>query len=75
MESLSNPQTNGNLNPLGSNVELNLLGIDKKWVRYNGSWVDKSTIPVEPVKQKEPAQAAFEEFEGSTSRWWQFWKA
>ena len=75
MESLSNQQTNGNPNAIGSNVELNLLGIDKKWVRYNGSWVDKSTIPVKPIKEEETAPMAFEELDGTTSPWWQFWKA
>lgn len=69
MESLSNQQGSGN-----SNVELTLLGMDKKWVRYNGSWVDKSTIPVETKKTDETTFMSME-IEGSTSPWWQFWKA
>ena len=74
MESLNNQQTNGNPSAPGSNVELNLLGIDKKWVRHQGSWVDKSTIPVEPMQKKE-IPTTFEESEGSASAWWQFWRA
>ncbi len=69
MESLSDnnyeaPQS------LGSNVELTLFGIDKKWVRVNRSWMDKSKIPV--VQEK-----SFDHFieEKTTSHWWQFWKA
>ena len=75
MESLSNQSTNGNANPgAGSGIELTLLGIDKKWVRYNGVWVDKSTIPSET---KTPNATSFisEEIQGSVSPWWQFWKA
>lgn len=74
MESLSNQQTNGNPNPAGSNVELTLLGIDKRWVRHSGSWVDKSTIPVAPQKSEETPLLS-DEIEGSISPWWQFWKA
>ncbi len=74
MESLSNEQARGNSNPMGSNVELTLLGIEKKWVRHNGSWVDKSTIPVN-IKKMEETPLMSEEIEGSISPWWQFWKA
>jgi len=72
MESLSNQQANGNSNTVGSNVELTLLGIDKQWVRSNGLWVDKSTLPVQSMRE-EPIMSA--EIEASSSHWWQFWKA
>lgn len=75
MESLSNQSTNGNSNVgAGSGVELTLLGIDKKWVRYNGVWVDKSTIPVE-AKSSNTTSFISEEIKGNVSPWWQFWKA
>ena len=75
MESLSNQPTNGNSNAgAGSGIELTLLGIDKKWVRYNGAWVDKSTIPAE-TKASNTASFITEEIEGNVSPWWQFWKA
>jgi len=69
MESLSNQQLNGK-----QNVELTLMGIDKKWVRYNGSWVDKSTIP---AKQEEEQSTSLisEELNVHVSPWWQFWRA
>ncbi|MDG1330711.1 MAG: hypothetical protein P8P74_00160 [Crocinitomicaceae bacterium] len=73
MEGLSNLQENGNSNVAGSNVELTLLGIDKKWVRSNGSWVDKSKLPV--LRNGEESSFMSTEIEGSSSHWWQFWKA
>lgn len=72
MEGLSNQKVNGNAP--GSNVELTLMGIEKKWVRHNGSWVDKTTIPVEPQKLQE-THLVSDEIEGSISPWWQFWRA
>ena len=73
MKNVSNEQVNGNSNLTGSNVELTLLGIDKTWVRSNGSWVDKSTLPV--PKKMEESSFVSTELEENVSHWWQFWKA
>lgn len=75
MESLSNPNVSGNTAPMNSNVELTLLGIDKKWVRFKGKWVDKSKIPVETSSEQSPIISSIEEVEKSSRHWWQFWKA
>lgn len=40
-----------------SNVELTLLGIDKKWVRSEGSWVDKSKLPASITHDEFPTMA------------------
>ena len=48
-------------------VELTLMGIDKKWVRSNGEWRDKSELDIKPVEMNvfEPAE--------SSKKWWKFW--
>lgn len=71
MEGLSNKNNYGAQQSLASNVELTLFGIDKKWVRVNKSWTDKSKVP---VVQSKSFEHSIEE-EKTTSHWWQFWKA
>ena len=73
MESLSNQNNFENSHVLGANVELTMPGIDKTWVRSNGSWTDKSKVPV-PVIQATSFPTS-EEIEKTPSHWWQFWKA
>lgn len=73
MESLNNENSYGNSNSSGSNVELTLLGIDKKWVRSNGTWRDKSKLAAE-MKENHSIIDSMEP-DQSTSPWWQFWKA
>jgi hypothetical protein len=70
MENLSSENIE-NTQLLGSNVELILPGIDKKWVRANGSWMDKSKLPVIQSTSFPTAM----ETEHTPSHWWQFWKA
>jgi hypothetical protein len=48
-------------------VVLQLLGIEKKWVRSSeGEWVDKKTL------KKENNQVSIA-LEPSSKRWWKFW--
>ena len=72
MESSSNQNTHGNTGSAPLNVELMLPGIDTKWVRSNGSWVDKSKIPAVITTSESPSM---EIIETTSSHWWQFWKA
>lgn len=71
MQSSNNHNNQGQYYSSQSNVELTLLGIDKKWVRSEGSWVDKSKVPA-PIKHDEFPTIAIEK---TPSHWWQFWKA
>lgn len=71
MESLSNQNTQENFDLLQSNVELRIPGIDKTWVRSNGSWTDKSKVPTVEARSFPTAI----EIEGTSGHWWQFWKA
>lgn len=53
-------------------VVLELLGIDKKWVRSpKGHWVDKKILEQEASARMENT---IEETEIPQKRWWQFWK-
>lgn len=53
-------------------VVLELLGIDKKWVKSpKGVWVDKQTLELAIA---EVSSEEDEEIEFSTKKWWQFWK-
>lgn len=53
-------------------VELNLPGIDRTWVRWNGEWRDKSTLNAKPNEMT--IHDVGEDFEsGSSSKWWKFW--
>lgn len=51
-------------------VELQLLGIDKKWVRSpEGEWVDAKTL-------EQPAKIVEEQMENdlpTKKKWWKFW--
>ena len=59
--------TTGELN--SEQVELQLLGIDKKWVRSpQGEWVDKKTL------KKETKELSILLEETPRKRWWKFWK-
>ena len=59
--------TTGELN--SEQVELQLLGIDKKWVRSpQGEWVDKKTL------KKETKELSILLEETPSKRWWKFWK-
>ncbi len=71
MESLSN-QNNNDTPSSSSNVELTLLGIDKKWIFSNGSWIDKSKAQTIETKSFDHI---IEEKQPLISHWWQFWKA
>lgn len=71
MESLSNENNFENTQSNGSNVELTIPGIDKKWVRSNGSWMDKSKVPVAQSSSFPTSM----EIEEKSNHWWQFWKA
>ena len=50
-------------------VELTLLGIEKTWVRSKGEWRDKNKVEVKPIEL-----IIHEDIEGSSKRWWKFWK-
>ncbi|MFT6245461.1 MAG: hypothetical protein ACJA0U_002961 [Salibacteraceae bacterium] len=52
-----------------SKVELTLLGIKKTWVRSKGEWRDKNEVEVKPIEV-----IIHEDTEGSSKRWWRFWK-
>ncbi|PHR22862.1 MAG: hypothetical protein COA38_17510 [Fluviicola sp.] len=71
MESLSNQNMHENSESLHSNVELRMPGIDKTWVRSNGSWTDKTKVPTVEAHSFPTAI----EIEATSSHWWQFWKA
>ena len=71
MESLNHQNNYTNSDSSGSNVELTLFGIDKKWVRSNGSWVDKSKVTQTITHDAFPNV----ENEATSSPWWKFWKA
>ncbi len=50
-------------------VVLQLLGIDKKWVRSpKGEWVDKKTL------KKEIQEASVDVEETTQRKWWKFWR-
>ena len=50
-------------------VVLQLLGIDKKWVRSpKGEWVDKKTL------KKEIQEASVDVEETTKHKWWKFWR-
>ncbi|MEJ6583435.1 MAG: hypothetical protein QNL29_05250 [Crocinitomicaceae bacterium] len=50
-------------------VVLQLLGIEKKWVRSSeGEWVDKKTL------KKELNENAIA-METESKKWWMFWKS
>ena len=66
---------NSNANSALSNVELTLLGIEKKWVRLDGSWVDKSKLPIETESNAPVHDLNLVELEAGSSHWWQFWRA
>lgn len=57
-------------NEIKSNrVVLQLLGIDKKWVRSpEGIWVDKKTM------KKIKKTVAFVEESTENKKWWKFWR-
>ena len=57
------------VNKIDSNrVVLQLLGIEKKWVRSSeGEWVDQKTL------KKENNQVSLE-LAPSSKRWWKFWQ-
>lgn len=49
---------------------LELLGIDKKWVRSSkGEWVDAKTLE-QPVKI---VDEQIEDIETTKKKWWKFW--
>lgn len=52
-------------------VVLELLGINKKWVRSkDGTWVDLATLPnKEEVEQHE----TIPETKTTKRKWWKFW--
>lgn len=52
-----------------NSVELTLLGIKKTWVRSKGEWRDKNSLGAKPTEV-----ILHEDDEGSSKRWWQFWK-
>ena len=72
MEGLSNQNNFGSAES-HSDVELSLYGFDKKWVRSNGTWVDKSQLPSVTVSER-PSMDLME-MEDDSSAWWKFWKA
>jgi len=50
-------------------VVLELLGIDKKWVRSpEGTWIDEKTLK----KEKKEIEVVFED-EQIPKSWWKFW--
>ena len=51
-----------------------LAGIDKRWVRFNGKWVDEATIYVEPVDNEDNQNEMAEEGKTRKKRWWQIFK-
>ena len=52
-------------------VVLELLGIDKKWVRSkDGTWVDLATLP---KKQEVEEHEGFSEKRAAKRKWWKFW--
>jgi hypothetical protein len=52
-----------------SKVELTLLGIKKTWVHSKGEWRDKNEVEVKPIEV-----IIHQDTEGSSKRWWRFWK-
>lgn len=52
-------------------VILQLFGIDKKWVLYDGLWTDMKNLP-KPEETQTTNEIAFDE--DSPKQWWQFWK-
>ena len=52
-------------------VVLELLGIDKKWVRAkDGTWVDMATLP---KQSDETIENQPETTEKKKKKWWKFW--
>lgn len=50
-------------------VVLQLLGIDKKWIRTpKGEWVDKKTL-------KKELKNSSKEMETEPKKWWMFWRS
>ena len=50
-------------------VVLQLLGIDKKWVKSSkGEWVDKRSL-----KKNKSVDPVLEEEVTGKKRWWKFW--
>jgi len=69
---MKSEELNPNLVPrqthLTPKVELQLLGIEKKWIYGDKGWSEKGKIP-------EPVDIPVDETKEETSRkWWQFWK-
>ena len=56
-------------------IELQLIGIDKKWVRHNGKWVDKTTLnqPKKTITVPDSSELGDND-NTSSSPWWKFWK-
>lgn len=51
-------------------VVLELFGIDKKWVRFNGKWTDQATLN----QPRTPQPTLYEDDEDVAPRkWWKFW--
>lgn len=58
--------TTSNLN--SNPVVLQLLGIDKKWVRSpKGEWVDKKTLKKETIELSVALEETY------SKKWWKFW--
>ena len=52
-------------------VVLELLGINKKWVRSkDGTWVDLATLP---NKQEVEQHETIPETKAAKRKWWKFW--
>lgn len=51
-------------------VVLELLGIDKKWVRSKGEWVDQATLI---QIQSAPSSISEDNQEAARKKWWKFW--
>jgi hypothetical protein len=69
-------ESNGSTQPTNE-IILELMGIDKKWVRdQDGSWIDQRFAPQKVEASESKNTIEVNEFDDSAGRKkrWQFWK-
>lgn len=59
-------------NAANDRVVLQLPGIDKKWVRHNGKWIDQNSLPV-GTKSGEQEEMLSSTDHHLHNPWWKFW--
>ncbi len=60
-------------NAKNEQVILQLPGIDKKWVRHNGKWVDQNSLPAIKSESVEANEGHSLSDRQVHNPWWKFW--